>query len=84
MQRLIDYIYTQLEEQHLSRVEVLEHLNYLEEIITPSMSIAEQVKYLAYKVQLNRRLIQMDYFIPVNDASFSVATQPGKAYRPRN
>ena len=60
MQPLLDYIFGKLDLKHLDRDEVKDHLLYLEEIIIPTMPVAQQVKYLAYKVQLNRRLVQID------------------------
>jgi hypothetical protein len=57
---LLDFIFQNLEVKRLKRNEVLEHLVYLNEIITPKMSAPDQVKYLGVKVQLNKRLIQLD------------------------
>jgi hypothetical protein len=57
---LLDFIFQGLEVQRLKRNEVLEHLVYLNEIITPKMSAPDQVKYLGVKVQLNKRLVQLD------------------------
>ena len=60
MANLLDHIFEKLDLQHLNRAEVAEHLRYLEEIIIPTMPVSDQVKFLAYKVRLNRRLVQLD------------------------
>jgi hypothetical protein len=60
---LLDFIFQNLEVKHLERKEVREYLNYLNEIITPGMSAPDQVKYLALKVKLNDRLVQLDKII---------------------
>ncbi len=44
MAGLLDYIFTNLDAQPLTRQEILEHLAYLNEIITPDMPVADQVK----------------------------------------
>lgn len=60
MQPLLDLIFGKLNVAHLNREKVYEYLRYLEEIIIPAMPVAEQVKFLKFKVALNRRLVQID------------------------
>jgi hypothetical protein len=60
---LLDFIFQNLEVKRLDRKEVREYLSYLNEIITPGMSAPDQVKYLALKVKLNDRLVQLDKII---------------------
>jgi hypothetical protein len=74
---LLDYIFQNLDVRTLNRNEVHDHLNYLNEIITPDMSVPDQVKFLALKVRLNDRLIQLDRinfysihpFVPIDTAA---------------
>lgn len=60
MAGLLDTIFGNINEQQLTRQEVLEHLQYLNEIITPNMSIPHQVKYYSYKIKLGRMLLELD------------------------
>ncbi len=57
---LLDFIFANLEVQTLNRKEVTDYLVYLNEIITQDMSAGDQVKFLACKVKLNNRLIDLD------------------------
>ena len=87
---LLDFIFQGLEVQHLKRKEVMEHLDYLNEIITPKMAAPDQVKFLSVKVQLNDRLVQLDklsmssssWCNPVSKTSFPAAAGPAQADRP--
>ena len=60
MAGLLDFIFTNTNITQLSRQEVLAHLRYLDEIITPAMPLPQQVKYYGYKIKLNRQLLEMD------------------------
>ena len=60
MAGLLDYIFTNLDQRQLTRQEILAHLCYLNEIITPEMSVEDQVKYLGYKIKLGRKLTELD------------------------
>lgn len=57
---LLDYIFKNIQIEELDRTDTNQYLKYLNEIITSEMSAAEQVKFLAVKVKLNNRLIQLD------------------------
>ncbi len=57
---LLDYIFKSAEIPTLNRQEVLDYLRYLNEIITKDMSTDDQVKFLATKVKLNNRLLELD------------------------
>ncbi|PSR57058.1 hypothetical protein AHMF7605_28030 [Adhaeribacter arboris] len=57
---LLDFIFGSLEVHKLNRKEVTDYLKYLNEIITKDMAPDDQIKFLACKVKLNNRLIQLD------------------------
>ncbi len=59
-QRLLDYIFSNLNTETLSRKEVIDYLRYLEEIITTDMKPDDQMNFLACKVKLNKRMITLD------------------------
>ncbi|GEO04843.1 hypothetical protein AAE02nite_25070 [Adhaeribacter aerolatus] len=60
MAGLLDIIFTNTDTKNLTREEVLAHLHYLDEIITPAMPIPQQVKYYGYKIRLGRKLLELD------------------------
>ncbi|MGV3589006.1 MAG: hypothetical protein ACO1OF_18525 [Adhaeribacter sp.] len=57
---LLDFIFSNIDTQPLNRQEVLDHMHYLDEIITPGMPIPQQVKYYGYKIKLGRKLLELD------------------------
>jgi len=60
MTGLLDFIFINANTQQLNRAEVLAHLQYLDEIITPAMPLPQQVKYYGYKIKLTRQLLEID------------------------
>lgn len=57
---LLDFIFQNLEVDNLNRKEVTGYLLYLNEIITTDMAAEDQIKFLACKVKLNNRLVELD------------------------
>ncbi len=57
---LLDFIFRNIQIEDLDRKDTNQYLLYLNEIITSDMSPENQVKYLAVKVKLNNRLVQLD------------------------
>lgn len=57
---LLDFIFRNIQIENLDRKDTNQYLIYLNEIITTDMSPENQVKYLAVKVKLNNRLVQLD------------------------
>ncbi len=57
---LLDFIFRNITVEELDRKDTLQYLVYLNEIITSEMSPENQIKYLAVKVRLNNRLVQLD------------------------
>ncbi|RDC63190.1 hypothetical protein [Adhaeribacter pallidiroseus] len=57
---LLDYIFSQVDFHTLNRQQVKEYLAYLNEIINKDMSADDRHKFLKCKVDLNKRLLELD------------------------
>ncbi|QNF35703.1 hypothetical protein HUW51_01230 [Adhaeribacter swui] len=57
---LIDWIFDNLDVQKLDKKQVVDYLAYLKEISGQETSLKKSMKYYAYKVALENRLVYLD------------------------
>lgn len=60
MPGLLDHIFDNINIEELERSEVLNYLTYLSEIANQNLTLEKKIKFLAIKIQLNHRLLQLD------------------------
>ncbi len=60
MSGLLDHIFDNINIEKLERNEVLNYTAYLSEIANQNLTLEKKIKFLAVKIQLNQRLLQLD------------------------
>ena len=61
MKGLLDHIFSELDIGNLSKEEVKKYLEYLNEILPQLSSNEQKFKFLSSKINLNKRLVDLDY-----------------------
>lgn len=61
MKGLLDHIFSELDIGNLSKEEVKKYLAYLNEILPQLSSNEQKFKFLSSKINLNKRLVDLDY-----------------------